>query len=411
MRNLPLVLLLVLPTVGAANDWPARMHDAQRSGVVQVNPGFPLRQQWVHRAGQRPRPAWTESPARHDYLHNFYNLKPRQNFDRCFDVVAVGRCVIFGSTVSGTVTALDNEDGGQVVWTFFTDGPVRFAPHVADDHVYFGSDDGWVYCVRFDDGSLVWKTRAGPSDAMLWGNEHMISVWPVRGSVTFADGAVYWSAGIFPNEGMFLCKRDAATGEEGWTVTPQAPVQGYLLATEEYLVAPSGKTMPNIYACTDGGFLGTLQGSGNDGGSWALIAPDRKAVWSGPTAAGEIREYNPGRRTVVATIPAANVVVADDRYVYYRTDSVIAKVDRATRGTVWQKPHAYPYALIKAGNHLIAGGENVVAAIDSDGKAVWRAEVDGNVYGLAVAGSHLFVSTDQGCIYSFATEDQAGEDL
>ena len=50
MRKLLPILLLVLPVNGVAEDWPARMHDAQRSGVVEGDFSFPLRQQWVHRA-------------------------------------------------------------------------------------------------------------------------------------------------------------------------------------------------------------------------------------------------------------------------------------------------------------------------------------------------------------------------
>jgi len=408
MKKLLVLLWLAMPAAGAAGDWPARMCDAQRSGVSPVRLSFPLRQKWVSGNAQRPRPAWTESPAKHDYLHNFYNMKPRQSFDRCFDVAVVGNRVYFGSTATGAVTCLDNAAGGRVVWTFLTDGPVRFAPHVANGRVTFGSDDGWVYCVRPEDGSLVWKTRSGPSDAMLWGNESMISVWPVRGAVTVADGAVYWSAGIFPQEGVFLCKRDAATGKGGWTVRPRAPVQGYLLTTGEHLIAPTGKTMPYVYACADGRSVGTL-GSGRDGGSWALVAPDRKAVWSGPTPKGELREYNVRNRKAVVTIPAANSVVADNNHVYYNTASAIAKVSRSKRKTVWKRPHAYPHALIKAGDHLIAGGKNVVAAIDGNGKKVWSARVDGNVYGLAVAAANLFVSTDRGGIYSFGPAPPAGK--
>ena len=63
--------------------------------------------------------------------------------------------------------------------------------------------------------------------------------------------------------------------------------------------------------------------------------------------------------------------------------------------------------LICAGNILYAGGENTVVAYNAiDGKLLWQANVDGKVYGLAIANKKLLVSTDTGSILCF--EDQNG---
>ena len=62
--------------------------------------------------------------------------------------------VFFGSSVTGKVYALDAATG-DVRWTFFAEGPVRFAPTVVDKKVYFGSDDGYAYCLDAKDGKLV----------------------------------------------------------------------------------------------------------------------------------------------------------------------------------------------------------------------------------------------------------------
>ena len=42
---------------------------------------------------------------------------------------------------------------------------------IADGSAYFGSDDGYVYCLDGKDGSLVWKYRPGPSDEKIIGND------------------------------------------------------------------------------------------------------------------------------------------------------------------------------------------------------------------------------------------------
>ena len=54
---------------------------------------------------------------------------------------------------------------GKEKWRFYTAGPVRLAPVAWRDKLYFGSDDGHLYCVNASDGALQWKFRAVPSDS------------------------------------------------------------------------------------------------------------------------------------------------------------------------------------------------------------------------------------------------------
>ena len=407
----PAVLATLHSVSVAAEDWPTRLKDVHRGGITAEQLALPLHQAWAYTTLRAPAPAWTESPAVHDYLHNWYNLKPRQNFDKCFDVAVVGDLVYFGSSRSGAVTCLNAAQGDGEVWTFFTGGPVRFAPHVAGGRVYFGSDDGYVYCLDAGDGSLVWSQRAGPSGEKIWGNEQMISVWPVRSSVLVDGPDVFWTAGLFPAEGMFLCKRTAADGSGGWTKTPGRPHQGYLLATSEFLLAPSGKGSPAIYRRDNGDSLGDLRKDARDGGSWALVTPDESDVWSGPTVDGQTQQFKTSGKTFVASISGANCLVADAACAYYNTDSAVVKINRGDRSPVWSKDHVYPYALIVAGEHLFAGGETEAAAFDTtSGDQLWKAPLDGKAHGLAVANRRLYVSTDKGSIYCFeaASERKTG---
>ena len=300
-----LVAAAWVPCVSAvAEDWPTRMKDVHRGGITSESLPAPLAEAWVHGTARAPAPAWTESPAMHDYLHKHYDLKPRQNFDRCFDVAVVGRRLYFGSSTSGAVKCLDVDDGRDV-WTFYTGGPVRFAPHVAAGRVYFGSDDGFVYCLDADGGSLVWKERVGPSGEKIWGNEHMISVWPVRTSVMVVGDDVFWTAGLFANEGMFLCKRRAADGAGGWTVTPVRPHQGYLAATAEHLIAPSGKGVAAAYRRDNGAAAGDVRKTDRDGGCWALVASDESQIWTGPTLQGDVQQFDARGRTYIASVGGA----------------------------------------------------------------------------------------------------------
>lgn len=393
------VLLLSFLSVSVfAEDWPTYRKDVHRGGVTAEQLALPLAADWTYTTSRAPAPAWTESPAPHDYLHHHYDLKPRQNFDGCFHVAVAGDRVYFGSSVSGAVSCLDAANGREV-WTFFTDGPVRLAPTVADGNVYFGSDDGFVYCLDADDGAVVWRERSGPTADRIWGNERMISVWPVRSSVLVDDGHVFWTAGLFATEGMFLCKRNAADGTGGWTVAPVRPHQGYLVATATHLIAPSGKTSPAVYRRDDGNREGDLRRK-RRGGSWVLVAPDESGVFSGPTLDGATHQFDRTGRTVVASAPGANDLVVDATGVYFNTDSRIARLARADLSNVWSSNLVCPYALIKAGEHLFVGGRGEVRAVNAaTGEAVWKTTVDGRALGLAVADGALFVSTDRGSIH------------
>jgi len=319
----------------AGEDWPARLHDVRRSGITAEQPALPLAQAWTYATKRGPAPAWTESPARHDYLHDFYDLKPRQAFDRCFDVAVAGSRLYFGSSTSGAVTCLD-VGTGEEVWTHFTDGPIRFAPHVAGGKVYIGSDDGYAYCLNAEDGAVIWRECAGPSDVRVWGNQHLISLWPVRTSVLVDGEDVFWTAGIFPEEGMFLCKRNAADGSGGWTQPAAAPPQGYLLALSDRLFVPTGKSYPRIYSRETGECVGDAKNGARDGGCWALIAPDSDEFWFGPTTAREAQGFSTSNLARIAAIAEANCLIVDATHAYHCTDTHLIKTDRASRETVWR---------------------------------------------------------------------------
>jgi len=53
------------------------------------------------------------------------------------------------SSTDHNIYALDLETG-EKRWTFFTEGPVRFAPAIKRKHVYAVSDDGHLYCLDAD---------------------------------------------------------------------------------------------------------------------------------------------------------------------------------------------------------------------------------------------------------------------
>ncbi len=194
--------------------------------------------------------------------------------------IANGR-VFFGCPVTNRVYALDAVSG-DVAWVFSAEGPVRFSPTFHENRLYFGSDDGYVYCLDAESGLLVWKYRAGPSDEKVVGNGRIISLWPVRTGVLADNGAVYCAAGVFPYEGIYVCALRAADGAVIWTNDTVADQvyelefggispHGYLVASKDMLYVPSGRATPAAFDRHTGEFRFFTSPGGHQGGVWALL--------------------------------------------------------------------------------------------------------------------------------------------
>ena len=220
-------------------DWPTYMHDNSRSGRTEAPLPEKLVLQWTYHARRGPSAAWPP-PAKHDLFHKKTDLKPRVIFDRAFHVVTVGDGVYFGSSSEDTVCRLDAATG-TLDWTFHTEGPVRLAPSVADGKVYFGCDDGFVYCLRAETGQLVWKTHAAPQSLRIPGNGRIISLWPVRTGVVVASGQVHLTAGLFPIQGVYQCRLDAGTGKVLERTKIKRSAQGYPERRGSRLFSPTGR--------------------------------------------------------------------------------------------------------------------------------------------------------------------------
>ena len=174
---------VLTPSIASAADWPMWRHNSGRTAVSSQKLPDRLHLQWVRRYPPR-RPAFWQ--VRQDRLQ----------FDLGYEPIVVGKTILFDSSRNDRVTALDTETGEQK-WRFHADGPVRLAPAASRDRIYFGSEDGHMYCLNRADGALIWKFRAVPSGRKASGNGRLISVWPVRGGPLVANGRVYFAAGVW----------------------------------------------------------------------------------------------------------------------------------------------------------------------------------------------------------------------
>lgn len=422
------VLLGVCATAGVAADWPTYRHDAHRSGVTREELQFPLSEAWMHRPAKPPAPAWPELPAQQDVWHRVHGLSPSTTYDRVYHVVASGGRLYYGSSADDTICCLDAATG-QSHWSFTTEGPVRLAPTVSEGRVYAGSDDGHLYCLDAADGRLKWKTRAGPEDRRLPGNGRIVSLWPVRCGVVAEAGKVYLAAGLFPEQGTYLCALRTGDGNLLWRESVDISMQGYLVASPSRLYVPTGRTAPCACDRSTGKPLGPLSGAGPDsraGGCFAVLVDDELIHSSGEqwglqlSRSGEKLALVDGL-CLVAQGPMSYVLTREqlcaiDRAHWMELTRLQAKRQKTAadrkrieelggagkRYVRWEIPCRDSYDLILAGSTLFVGGNDTVTAYSTvDGSKLWSGGVAGKVYGLSVSDGSLLASTDKGTIYCF----------
>ena len=231
-----------------AGDWPQFRYDVGRTAASPHELPANLQLRWT-RTLPVPRPA---------FPHEI-----RLAYDASYEPVVLGRTMFVPSMVTDSVTALDTETGNER-WRFFAEGPVRFAPVAWEGKVYFVSDDGYLYCLNANDGSLRWKFRGlpeGKPDRKVIGHGRLVSLWPARGGPVLADGVVYFAAGLWPTEGVFVHAVDAESGQAVWSNTDSDHIpksnwdhgvgqyagltpQGYLAIVGDRLVVPCGTQLP-----------------------------------------------------------------------------------------------------------------------------------------------------------------------
>ncbi len=408
-----------------AADWPTYRGDARRSGYTAETLPAKLWLRWVYHSRHAPCPAWS-------------GRDTRMPFDRAYHMAVAGDRLFFASSADCKVYCLDVAKAYQR-WTFFTGAPVRLPPAVWEDRLFVGSDDGFLYCLAADDGRLLWKLRGGPDDGMVLGNGRIISRWPARGGPAVADGVVYFGAGIWPSEGIYVYAVDAETGKVLWcndtaggiymgqphggaNAKSGVSAQGNFVIAGDVLLVPTGRAVPAALDRADGKLLYFhLQENARYGGAEILAVDD--VFFNG----GAVFDVHSGARRP-AIPPLRPELTADfpDGLIYWDGGKVraagwaeVETKDRKGKTVrakglkqTWSTPVPHGGAsLVVAGQTVVSagkGGEGYgVSTVDiQSGQPIWSGSVEGVPHGLAAAGGRLFVSTDRGTIYCFDEKRQ-----
>ncbi len=396
-------------------DWPMWRYDAGRSAASPATVPDQMALLWHVDYPQRQQ-AW-DDPLNLDLM----------TYDRTFEPIVLGGRMFMGFNDRDKLQAIDAKTGAEL-WSYYAEGPVRFAPVGYQNRVYFSSDDGFLYCVNAEDGKLVWKFSGAPNSQHVIGNRRLISAWPARGGPVLRDGRVYFAASIWPFMGTFIYALDAETGKIVWlndntgsqyikqphsapSFAGVAP-QGAMVATDKMLIVPGGRSVPAVLDRESGVQRYFELNAGGKGTGGSFVAANETFFFLHTREKGT-RAFDLLSGIKTAFMPNEPVIHGELIYsaevdkekpvlrAYGLDQKIIWEIDADGRGD-----------LILAGNKLIAAGKNSISQIrlPSGGKPaeiISSIAVEVQIERLLAADGKLFAVGLGGQILAFGQSSES----
>jgi formylglycine-generating enzyme required for sulfatase activity len=420
------------PAADPAADWPCYRHDALRSGCAAGQIPRNLHVSWTATLGD-----WPGGPIADDWRQNYFIRGPLG------PPVVAGRLVYVARPDAHQVVAMDTTTG-QVRWTFTANGRVDTAPTIHRGLCLFGCKSGWVYCLRADDGRVVWRLRAAPLDERIVAYGQIESPWPVPGSVLVIDDVAYFAAGrqAAADGGIFVFAVQPRDGRVRWVQRlGSVPQKGFyestaidfenydLLHREGGAVAMSrwlfDRATGKISCLPTSGFAQLGSGDGTvlyPRGSWSYAPPYEPETWGDrpflrPLAVfrgGTLYACSQDRRTVFRRDFHLETGEQFDtewyggsgKDVWHAKYGLLWRSQKLSRGAAWstapfpltEKKQAIS-ALILAGDVLCAASfaGNLCLLDTRSGSVLEQLQLPAAAWdGLAAAGGRVFLSTQDG---------------
>ncbi len=332
----------------------------------------------------------------------------------------------------------------RVEWAFQTEGFIRGAAVVANDAVYFGSADGFLYAVAEADGALKWKFQTGAPIAGAPAVGKEMAIVAGRGRTVHAldarTGELRWSFEtgptmqavtdwnyftappvidgdqvLVPSGDGKLYALDLATGKQRWAFQTGDSLRAAPLIADGVVYQPSGDDHVYALQAKDGGLKWKFAtaGVGYDL-SQGFIRSDiftRPALEKGVLVFGS-RDANvygvdvaTGAQkwtfTYDTTWAMGTTVENDTVYVGWSTNNKVTALDLATGEKKWDfdaGSHTYTTPLVQGEDVYFASANGTLRKFDQrSGVLKWSYEVGASVYSSPVAdGGRIFFGTDDG---------------
>lgn len=378
-------------------DWPTHRHDSSRSGAT------------THPIPAAPQVLWSASVtlASKNVESEEWRLRVGP---RVTAPVVVGETAYVADVQGHRVVTLDVNNGSQR-WAFTTGSRIDSPPTIHDGKCYFGSRDGYAYCLAADSGELLWRYRMAPIDQRIMVHGQLESPWPVSGSLLVQNGFVFASAGRAPDAdgGITVVALDPNDGTLRWNTT----VKDDIFGLSDLLVGDGENVfLSNLRIDPTTGASELLDSNSTvhlRGGKMGLL----EASWTEVDLAlrKEIHDWNAfgttGQLLSFVSSSAEPNRAAFDVNGFRLSESGQAELFSSAAG--WQKPLDQPkqiHAMVIAGDSLIVAGANrrddttgsLMVISRTDGKTLSETQLSSTPVfdGMAVAQNRIFVSLQSG---------------
>lgn len=395
--------------VGYSDDWPTFRGDQRRSGVSdEFVDSTSLNRVWAWQSPQSPAPAWPDS-ARWDAYAKLEGLRSMRDYDPVFHPVVSDGRLYFASNADDTLRCVQL-NSGKLIWTLTLGAPIRVAPTCFDSSVLVGCDDGSLSAIDSETGAVLWQRQVTASGVGFINDGRLCSQQAIRTGV-LVDAKlrhVVVGTGVFPWKSTHLVALSVDSGQEvwrqelgtGWTL------EGAMLMSEDHIIAPQGRSPPQLFSRADGTPKGPLSGGG---GSFALLTDDNQLLHGPGNKDGWITNSSASSREKIASFGGGTSALVKGEQIFLLGPSSLSALDRKSGQVQWRSELQCPHELIMAGSTLFAGGDDCVAALNAKtGDLECAFAVDGRAIGLAFSDGHLLVSTDKGQMSAFSGAQVAG---
>jgi len=285
-----------------------------------------------------------------------------------------------------------------VAWSFQAEGAIASSPVVSEGRVYFGSDDGKLYCVEAANGQLVWSFKT----------DDIIEAPPL-----VLEGKVFFGSSDF-----FFYALSAATGELVWKVETDDKILGgaNFTRSDEGLRILVGSYDTHLY-CFDpksGATVWKYETENYVNGTPAIL--DDRVVFGGCDAILHVVSAATGKATETLQLGsechvAGSAALADGKAYFGHYGNQFVCIDLAAKKQVWaydSPRHAFFSSPAIGVDRIVFGGRDkkMHCARLSDGQPIWtfptRRKVDASP---VIVGDAVVFGSGDGRLYVLGLED------
>jgi outer membrane protein assembly factor BamB len=307
-------------------------------------------------------------------------------------VIGLGK-VYIGSN-DGFIYALDFEDG-SLIWKFNTEDDIEASPLLVDSSLFFGSVGGDFYALNALSGEMIWKFETG---GQIFGSANWI----------YSPGEKRKRILVGSYDNLMYCF-ESTSGKLVWTYETEYYINGAPSTDGKNVVFGGCDEIVHIISAEDGKKVGEVEAGSYIAGS-AAIADNRaylghygdKLICIDLRSKNILWEYGDKKGGAFFSSPAVN-----DKYVIIGSrDRALHCVKKTNGDGVWKfrTRNDIDSSPVICGDRVVVGSnDGRIYIIDiKDGSEIWSYEIGEAISSCpAVTGGKIIVGAEDGFVYAF----------